>query len=215
MINAKKVGELENQLEDFSSAVRQVVEAITDSPGKDCFYYALIGASVLRDLGWDVAACAGSAAWRVGAGDGDVISHAPEMQGVVHVPQGKQAAMYHSWIEVLAGDGPYILDLTTYQMQTKANILDALDGGTTSVQYCPNYVFAPATSSEDSAQDVGQSYSIGAYAYIRRPEIERYVFNESLRRDCESYVTPVKICLESLRRGEQLVVRAAPRSRPQ
>lgn len=120
-------------------ALDQVVRAITDFHGADCLLYAEIGAGLLAHLGLPARAVAGSAAWRVGPGDSDLISHAPELGGSLFHPEIHsehslvKAAMFHAWIEV----GDLVIDFTTGTLRDKARMLDQADGGNTRVDWSP------------------------------------------------------------------------------
>ncbi len=104
----------------------------------------------------------GYAGWRVGPGDSDVVLHFPA-PGMV-VPEN--AAPYHAWLEI----GDQILDLTVYQVRTKAAHLDQLDGGRTTVDWCPEYLIA-SKKSVSPLRDVVQKQA-GLFYYERVPAIE-------------------------------------------
>lgn len=60
-----------------------------------------------------------------------MVAHVKQVPG--YLPAGAQGFAYHAWLE----SGDTILDFTTYQLRRKAAELDALDGGRTAVNWCP------------------------------------------------------------------------------
>lgn len=164
------------RLQQFFAALRSVIGAVTSAHTADCLLYATVTAAALSYLGVVGAeARMGSAMWRVGAGDGDVIVHAMEVQGAKFAPaMAPQALPFHAWVEVEDN----ILDFTTWTLKAKARILDSLDGGSTSVEWCPDYLVVPATSSS-SLRQVQCGFEAGLYAYIRHQEVEEIVRRRS------------------------------------
>lgn len=157
------------RLDAFFSALRDVISAVTSGHTADCLLYARVTAAALSYMGVVGAqARMGSAIWRVGPGDSDVISHAIEAQGPKFSPAvALQALPFHSWVEVEES----ILDFTTWTLRSKARIMDALDGGSTCVEWCPDYLVASKRSS-GTLQEVQCGLDAGAYAYIRHQVIE-------------------------------------------
>jgi hypothetical protein len=127
-----------NDLPRISSALRRLATAASGNLGSDCYIHAAIAQEILNRLGVSSKLVAGYAAWRVGSGDGDVILHAqlPHM-----LPQPGSVA-YHMWLEV----GNHLIDFTTYQLRHKALQMDRLDGGSTTVKWCPDYLAVPKKS---------------------------------------------------------------------
>ena len=123
-------------LQRVSVALQKFMAAST-SPGQDCYKHAVFAQSLLTRLGVvDTKVVVGFAAWRIGNGDGDVIAHHPALVG------HGTGCMYHTWLEI----GKNILDFTTYQLQLKAAMMDAIDGLETDVLWCPEYLYVPKTS---------------------------------------------------------------------
>jgi len=149
-------------LSRISSALRRLASAASANFGSDCYIHSAIAQELLCRLGIEAILVAGYAAFRVGDGDPDVIVHAP-LPGMPHQPGG---AAYHAWLEV----EDFILDFTTYQLRDKAAQLDALDGGTTTVIWCPDYLFAPKVSIS-TFQNVKMLHA-GLYHYERVPDLE-------------------------------------------
>ena len=164
------------QPDKLAAAVRQVVGAMTDFHGADCLLFSSIGAGALRHLGLeDARPVAGSAAWRVGPGDSDTISHAREVQGPLYMQAvSERALQFHAWVEA-----PGLLaDFSMSTLRHKAAQLDAADGGTTAVDWAPEYLWLAGTRPPEmlrSPKDVNQSYQVGVYSYVRHPDIEHLV----------------------------------------
>lgn len=149
----------------ISSALRRLAVAASLNSGSDCYIHAAIAQAILDRLGVKAKIVAGYAAFRVGDLDADVILHAPA-PGMPHQPG---AVAYHAWLEAYGN----IIDFTTYSLRTKADQLDALDGGTTSVTWCPDYLFVPKAS-VSPMRDVIQLRA-GMFHYLRVPALETKV----------------------------------------
>lgn len=160
-------------LSKLSAALRRLCTAASSHFGSDCYGHASIAQEILARLGLQAKIIAGYAAWRVGNGDSDVIIHAP-MVGMVPQPGG---VAYHVWLEVADN----IVDFTSYQLRAKAAQLDALDGGTTTVIWCPDYLFVPKKSIS-SLRDVTQ-LKAGMYNYSREPEVEARIIQAAPEMD--------------------------------
>lgn len=158
----------------LQKAVNQVVRAITDFHGADCLLYASVGAGLLNQLGVPARAAAGSAAWRVGPGDSDLISHAPELAGPQFQPANivGHAVMFHAWIEV----GDHVIDLTTGSLSDKARMLDQADGGSTRVEWCPSALWMDKAQMP-SLTSVRDHPTAGVCAYIRKESVEKVVLS--------------------------------------
>lgn len=98
-----------------SHALRKLATAASGQFGGDCYVHAVIGQQLLKDLGFECQLVVGYAAWRVGDGDSDVISHTKEVD--THLPPGVKGAVYHAWLE---HDG-CLVDFSTYQCKRTAN----------------------------------------------------------------------------------------------
>lgn len=145
-------------------ALRKLARAASGSLGGDCYIHAHLGAVLLGDLGFSATPVVGYAAWRVGAGDGDVVSHTPYTQG--YVPEGMKGFSYHAWL-VCEG---FVVDFTTYQLAQKAAELDAADGGHTQVDWFPDLlVLAPQEILPYRA--VAQAPGPGVCFYEAHPEL--------------------------------------------
>lgn len=131
-----------------ASAVTRLCRATSGELGRDCLTQAVLAAGLLDRLSVSSEVRVGYAAWRVGDGDGDVVSHIPNP---AYKPRNPREVMYHAWLEV----GNQVFDVTTDQLTEKARALDALDGGTTEVQWTPPFLLIPF-GKVSSYQEVAQ-----------------------------------------------------------
>jgi hypothetical protein len=120
---ASRATALSAAAQQVSAALRKLASASSGHLGSDCYVHAALGNRLLADLAIETKPVVGFAAWRVGNGDGDVISHTPRTQG--HLPAGGRGFAYHAWLDCSG----FIIDFTTYQLSQKALTLDAADGG--------------------------------------------------------------------------------------
>lgn len=149
-------------LNRVSAAIRKVASAASSQFGGDCYFHAAAAQQLLKEQGFETSLVIGEAAWRVGDGDGDVISHVLSNQTIL-MPG---AFPYHTWLRY----GYQVLDFTTYQLEEKAAQLDALDGQHTTVDWCPDYlnISQKETSSyEDTAQGLQ-----GIFYYREMPSLK-------------------------------------------
>lgn len=212
--NSPQVSTIQSiDMQSAAKAVQKVTTAVTDFQGADCLLYAHIGAGLLSGLGVPAKAVAGSAAWRVGDGDGDVISHAREINGAVFIQDGAQSAgMFHAWIET----ADHVIDFSTHTLRSKAKQLDAADGGTTTVAWCPDFLCipkgAPAPSSMGSALkkplQVQQAPYAGVFNYTRHADIEAVVLEE--KPEFQDFMQPalngVRLAYNAIRAGNEFHV---------
>ena len=157
----------------LAGAIRKLAIAASDKFGADCYVHAAIAQAVLARLGVEASLVVGYAAWRVGEGDSDIIMHAPA-PNMVDQPGG---VIYHVWLEI----GDKILDLTTYQLAEKARQLDLLDGGCTTVNWCPEFLFVDRDS-RSKLRDVIH-LGTGLYYYEERPEVAKRIIAEAPELD--------------------------------
>lgn len=149
----------------ISSALRRLAIAASGNLGSDCYIHAAIAQEMLNRLGVTAKLVAGYAAWRVGSGDGDLILHAP----MPNMPPQPGAIAYHVWLEV----AHHIVDFTTYQLRQKALQMDKLDGGLTTVKWCPEYL-SVSKNSVSPLQAVIQMRA-GMYFYKQDISIEKLI----------------------------------------
>lgn len=149
----------------LAAAMRKLATAASGSFGADCYTHAALPQAVLARLGVKAEIKIGFAGWRVGSGDSDVVLHRP-VPGMIPQPGG---AAYHVWLEI----GTHMLDLTTYQLRKKAAQLDALDGGRTTVDWCPDYLLVPRKT-VSSLKDV-TNLAPGLYYYEENPTVAQIV----------------------------------------
>lgn len=115
--HAKSADLLGDVVPRVAHAIRRLAMAASPSVGSDCYLHAALGRQLLADLGIEARVVTGYAAWRVGPGDGDVISHTH--QETSYLPQGAIGFAYHAWL-ACAG---HVIDFTTYQLKC---VLDSL-----------------------------------------------------------------------------------------
>lgn len=188
----------------------QVVGASTHFHGADCLFYAGVATKVLKDMGYPARMVAGSAAWRVGSGDGDVISHAVEfnapgsVNAAAYAPNtpGGLAGMFHAWSEV----GEDIVDFTTASFVEKARALDLMDGGHTSVDWTPQALWLPKKHCLDFGAVVNAPDG-GVCVYKRHEPIEKVVMGESLKDvDFDTPAANVGLVFRALQAGRHMHV---------
>lgn len=148
-------------IERLALAIQRVCTAASAPHGADCYLHAWLAKRFLEDRGVHAFIEVGNAAWRVGPGDGDVLSHVTPEEHIDQVvaelgelPGQRGAFMYHAWVRV--GE-QWIFDATTYLIPSKAEALDAADGSTTAVNWKPDFLLEKATS--------GRSFSALVAAY--------------------------------------------------
>lgn len=149
-----------------ATAVQKLSHAASQHTGSDCVLQASIASSVLSRLGVPATVRVGFAAWRVGEGDGDVISHIPM--------KGKQIGRpdelpFHAWLQV----GTQIFDITTNQLPLKARLLDQDDGKQTTVGWAPPFLLLPQ-SNLSTYMEVAQG-GTGLVYYEQNEAMERHV----------------------------------------
>lgn len=149
-------------------AIRRLAIAASGNLGSDCYSHAVLGQVLLNDLGFDARLAIGEAAWRIGPGDGDVISHTPRVGG--YVPEGGVGFAYHAWLVLL----DCVVNLTTYQLERKARDLDAADGGHTQVDWCPQALVIPLDQVK-TYEAVAAAESAGVCFYLDRREIHDFM----------------------------------------
>ncbi|WP_186214455.1 hypothetical protein [Burkholderia gladioli] len=168
-------------LQRVATAIRKLSEASSANIGRDCHLHAGLCQALLARLGVETTLIIGYASWRVGNGDGDVINHLP-VKNMVHQPK---AHPYHAWLEFGNPTSRFriILDFTTYQLHRKAAELDALDGGQTTVEWCPEYLAVPFAN-VSSLHDV-RTLHAGLFYYERNVPMERQMLAQSKPLDQE------------------------------
>lgn len=150
--------DLEHAVAQVSHALLRLFTAASSRLGTDCYAHAEIGRALLRDFGFEFNTRVGFAAWRVGSGDGDVLSHVPGVQS--YVPENAVGLAYHAWLEY----EDWLIDFTTYQFLHKAALLDASDGGETQVDWRPEYLLL-SRSQVKSYRAVAQALTAGVAYY--------------------------------------------------
>ncbi|KWU26426.1 hypothetical protein [Burkholderia cenocepacia] len=122
-------------------ALRRLATAASGNLGSDCFAHAVLGQALLADLGFNADIEVGEAAWRIGPGDGDVISHTFRENSFTPAQMSpeQRAIAFHAWLVV----DETVVDFTTYQLASKAQMLDEADGRNTTVEWCPEILVLP------------------------------------------------------------------------
>lgn len=158
-------------------ALERLASAASEKFGGDCYLHAALGQRLLADLGVPTELIGGHAGWRVGPGDGDVITHIP-----IKGPLPPGAHPYHTWLRC----GRYLIDFTTYQLPMKASSLDEMDGGNTRVDWAPSYLMVLAESCR-SFHEVQQK-DAGMYFYTRDIPTENLIKSKARPVDEEDVI---------------------------
>ncbi|WP_432263377.1 hypothetical protein [Cupriavidus sp. TMH.W2] len=181
--SAPTIDQIEERVEiaRVSGAIRKLSEAASAHLGRDCHLHAALCREILSMHGVETRLVIGFAAWRVGDGHGDVILHAPIAN---MIPQG-QAVPFHAWLEIGPAESRHriILDFTTYQLRQKAAEMDQLDGGRTTVEWCPDYLAAQATQISSLKQVTMKNK--GLFFYQHNSEVERRILRDARSLDQE------------------------------
>ncbi len=156
---------LQDHVPCVSLALRKLAIAASPQIGRDCYAHAELGRLLLADLDIQAHTVVGYAAWRIGPGSGDVIAHVPQAES--QTTANASGLMYHTWLEC----ADVVIDFTTYQFATKARELDALDGGTTQVEWRPDFLLL---SKQQTCRfsEVRQSFDFGLAYYEARPALD-------------------------------------------
>lgn len=152
-------------VERLSTALRKLSISSSKQLGGDCAAHAYLAQRILADHGVQTRVAFGVAAWRIGPGDGDVISHVPQV-GKVQLMMQPKAFPYHAWLETDSA----IIDFSTHTLGLKASQLDAMDGGHTTVAWCPDYLVLKLGDVK-SFEDVANAPQEGIAFYQEVPEL--------------------------------------------
>lgn len=139
---------------------------------------AKLAQRILEEQGISTKVVVGEVAWRVGPGDGDVITHSPRSGGFA--PAGVNALAYHAWLEM----GTTIIDFTTQNLRTKAKALDAFDGGTTNVLWCPAYLVIQSADTLPFKK-VAQALEEGVAFYQEIPGLYEMMVAKGMDKDLD------------------------------
>lgn len=151
-----------------SAVLRKLAPLMSQEPARDAFFHMEIGQALLADGLIPTRRVYGFAAWRVGPGDGDILSYHPSALG--WLPQSPESLPYQPWLEV----EDMIIDFTTYQFEQRAKALDVVDGRTTCVDWFPRYLLIPR-SEVRSLRRVTDAMHSGVVYYQEVPELNRVV----------------------------------------
>lgn len=147
-----------------AGAVQRLCQAASTTLGADCLLQAQLAQAVLARLGVRADLRIGYAAWRVGSGPSDVLSHFPTPGATV---ESANHVFFHAWLQI----GEHVLDVTTNLFPQKARMLDAADGGQTTVEWHPDFLWLPLSACT-SLEAVTAGYRAGAVTYVRRAPLE-------------------------------------------
>lgn len=171
-----------NQPEIFARlacALQKLTTSASAQLGADCLLHAQLAQILLDEESLPTRLVLGEAAWRVGSGDGDVITHSPNVGG--YAPLGAKALAYHAWLE----SGGNIIDFSTHSLRTKAAQLDAFDGGKTAVEWCPPYLVLERAQSL-TLKEVAQADSAGVACYQEIPGLHEFMIEQCLVKEVDA-----------------------------
>lgn len=138
--------------------------------------HATLAHAILNEEGIAARLVVGAAAWRVGPGDSDVITHLPTQENIDAIST-VAAFPYHAWLEF----DDTIIDFSTHSLQAKGQQLDAQDGGRTTVDWCPDYLTLDKAELQP-LEVVVQSSSAGVAFYKEIPGLHRFLVSRGLRK---------------------------------
>ena len=150
-------------------AVNRLCQAASVEQGADCILQADLARHLLLRLGVESQVVGGAAAWRLGEGDGDVISHVPAPGTNVSLAGLTKQIAFHAWLRV----GTNLFDVTTADLRLKAQQLDEQDGGHTTVDWAPDFLFVPYAQ-VSSYREVAQGHA-GLFFYQEDAAMTRVV----------------------------------------
>lgn len=156
-----------------ANAVAKLTTSASQHIGADCALHAEMGQRLLQEQGISTRAVYGEAAWRVGPGDGDTIVHSLQVGG--YTPPGMKAVAYHAWLEL----GEVIIDFSTHSLRDKAAQLDKMDGGTTTVKWCPKFLILSKKSTK-SFEEVTQAELEGVAYYKEIPRLREFIMQNRM-----------------------------------
>lgn len=165
-------------IERLAGALKKLTTSASSNVGADCMLQAQLAQRLLQEAGIEAKLVVGESAWRVGPGDGDVITHSPQIGG--YAPAGAKALAYHAWLEM----GSTILDFTTHTLSSKAESLDAMDGGRTTVAWCPSYLVMPKGDTLP-LKDVVQAPQAGVACYQELPGLYEAMVEQGLCKEVD------------------------------
>jgi len=167
----------------LAAAINKLTDAASSHAGGDCYTHVVLAHEILARHGIDSTITIGFAAFRVGNGSGDVIVHGP----MPDTPYQPSAVPYHAWVEI----GSYIFDSSVKQLRRKAAELDALDGGHTNVEWCPDYLLVKKDT-VSSLKDVIQ-LGAGLYNYQHNKQVQDFIISTAPPVDQEDALVALAI----------------------
>lgn len=166
-------------LSDASDAVQKVAKACSSQLGKDCIWHAMAAKHLLKKCVIESQIKIGFAAWRVGDSDGAVITHIP-IKGVKYQPN---EFPFHAWLEL---EGDYIFDVTTYLFKAKMEALDSMDGKSTDVSWCPDYLCMHKDYTKPLREVIQRTYGLSYYEeneFITKCISNAVAFEEDINKE--------------------------------
>ena len=165
--NVKQANKIFKQV-DFDALGASIAALMTTSSsayGSDCLMCTGIVKSFLERKGLSPEWVIGEVAWRVdGKDDGAVVSHTVNtLPSTVHIPEveGVKAGIFHAWLKLTP---VWYLDITTFQLAKKMEILDMHDNRATPVSWRPEFLIFKE-SDISTFKEVQQSYDSGVFWY--------------------------------------------------
>lgn len=155
-----------------ATATAKTMRATSLRRGKDCVAHANLLVALLKRHGIPARVAVGYAAWRVGAGVGDVVANHPSC--VAPAP-GKFIG--HAWVAI----GKLVADATTWALPHKLAGLDEADGCTSTCSWAPDILVADRSHCS-SFVSTTNAYTFTFY-YEERAELIDVLVDEELDAD--------------------------------
>ena len=142
---------------------------VASKRGPECYVLAKLGQILLAERGVSTQIQVGGAAWRLGPYRQDWVAYAPLRGDFVgdRPPEETSGFPYHAWLDHCDCK----IDLSIYDLREEAALLQKMDGLSTTVTWCPNFLILPRTQIR-SLKEVIHSSLPGTAYYERRPEFE-------------------------------------------
>lgn len=168
-----------NLMARVSLALRKHFSAASRNLGTDCMLFAMHAQRLLSTLGIETRLVVGEAAWHFGPQKTDGIAHSPRLTGL-KIVNGNSFA-FHAWLE----REDHILDFSTFTFRTKAALMDAQDGGSTQVNWCPDYLMLAYTETRDLETLINESVE-GTACYREIPRLLEYLHHLGHKPDIDA-----------------------------
>ena len=158
---------------DFDSLFKSYIQIMDKDKVEtaNCILVANVLNYILLDQGIENYICIGYAAWSVGQGNNDIITHLPSSRPINDV----SGIDVHAWIEI--GAERIILDFTTYQLKKKGKLLEEADGLKTNVKWCPSYLIT-SQDKVKSLSEIKKSKFAGKYKYEKDNKLKEELWKK-------------------------------------